>query len=152
MISSRIAAVACTLCLAAPAAAGASPTGGETTAPKGPYGTTVASGVPHLAKAKGPYGTTVVSGPADRGKPKGPYGVAPSASGLPRLAKAKGPYGTIVVPTDSRVAAANVGATGRDETDDWRTAAIFEAALLAVLALGSARLLGGRRHIARFGA
>ena len=107
MLTRRIAASACTLCLVIPAAAGASP---ATDPPK----------------AKGPYAVTTPT-PQDTVKAKGPYGI------------------TTATPQDTTLATAHpAGASRRDGTNGWRTAAISEAALLAALALGSALLLPTR--------
>jgi hypothetical protein len=60
MLTRRIVATACALCLAIPAAAGAS----QATDPpklveaKGPYGMTLATDPPNLVKAIGPFGMT----------------------------------------------------------------------------------------------
>ena len=113
MLTRRIAISACALCLAIPAAAGASPTTDPPNA-RGPYGVTPAT-LPHTVKAKGPYGVTTAAGSSD---------------------------------TAGATARAG-GASGRDGANGWRTAAIFEAALLAALALGSALLLLPRRRAAR---
>ena len=133
MITRRIIISACALSLAVPAAAGAAPATNPPKA-KGPYGVT-ATTYPKLAKAKGPYGTTVAT--------------------YPKLLKAKGPYGTTTTPssqdTTIRATAHAAGASTDDGMNDWRTAAISEAALLAVLGIGSALLLAGRRRAPRLG-
>ena len=133
MITRRIIISACALSLAVPAAAGAAPATNPPKA-KGPYGVT-ATTYPKLAKAKGPYGTTVAT--------------------YPKLLKAKGPYGTTTTPssqdTTIRATAHAAGASTDDGMNDWRTAAISEAALLAALGLGSALLLAGRRRVPRLG-
>ena len=133
MITRRIIISACALSLAVPAAAGAAPAPNPPEA-KGPYGVT-ATTYPKLAKAKGPYGTTVAT--------------------YPKLLKAKGPYGTTTTPnsqdTTTRATAHAAGASTDDGMNDWRTAAISEAALLAALGLGSALLLAGRRRVPRLG-
>ena len=133
MITRRIIISACALSLAVPAAAGAAPATNPPEA-KGPYGVT-ATTYPKLAKAKGPYGTTVAT--------------------YPKLLKAKGPYGTTTTPssqdTTTRATAHAAGASTDDGMNDWRTAAISEAALLAALGLGSALLLAGRRRVPRLG-
>jgi hypothetical protein len=127
VITRRIVISACALCLAIPAAAGASPA-------KGPYGAT-APDPPKLVEAKGPYGVTTPD--------------------PPKLVKAEGPYGTTLAPSSE---ATTTGATTRgaaasshDGINDWRTAAISEAALLAALALGLAALLAGRRRAPSLG-
>ena len=82
---------------------------------------------------------------------KGLYG--PAATGPPNTVKAKGLYGPAATDSDdtSGVTAQAAGASGRDGTNDWRTAAISEAALLAALALASALLLPARRRAPRLG-
>ncbi len=114
MLTRRIAISACALCLAIPAAAGASST-------------------------------------TDPPKAKGPYGITP-ATLLGDTVKAKGPYG-VTTATDSQdttgATARAAGASGRDGANGWRTAAIFEAALLAAFALGSTLLLPARRRAVR---
>jgi hypothetical protein len=85
--------------------------------------------------AKGPYGITTTTGPQD-------------------IVKAKGPYGptTTTGPQKTTATAHAAGASGRDSMDNWRTAAIFETALLGALALGSAVLLAARHRAPRVGA
>jgi len=61
--------------------------------------------------------------------------------------KAKGPYGVASATVSAR---STVAAHG-DDTNDWRTAALSEAALLAAFALGSALLLQTRRSAPRMG-
>ena len=130
MLTRRIATSVCALCLAIPAAAGASPA----TKPPQP---------------RGPYGS-IPAGPRSTVKAKGAYGSIPA--GLRSTVKAKGPYGIIpprspMESQHSTEASANAagGSPGGSE-NGWRTAAISEAALLATLALGSALLLSGRRR------
>jgi hypothetical protein len=160
MLTRRIAASACTLCLVIPAAAGASPAAApqDTVKAKGPYGITPATGPQDTVKAKGPYGITPATGPQDTVKAKGPYGAWRSittATGSQGTVKAKGPYGitTATGPRQdtTRATAHPAGASGRDAANSWRTAAISEAALLAALALGSALLLLARRRPPRLG-
>jgi hypothetical protein len=160
MITRRIVISACTLSLAIPAAAGASP---ATDPPKarGPYGITSTT-YPKLVKAEGPYGMTPATHPKlvkakvlvgmtsatypKLVKAKGPYGMTPAT--YPNLVEAKGPYGTTVATSTQPTTEATAqpgGASAQDGTNDWRTAAISEAALLAALALGSALLLARRR-------
>jgi hypothetical protein len=132
MLTRRIVISACALSLAIPAAAGASP---ATNPPKAsnPDGLTSIT-YPTLVKAKGPFGTT----PATH----------------PKLVKAKGPYGTTIASSTQHTTGATAhpaGASGRDAANSWRTAAVSEAALLAVLALGSALLLLARRRPPRLG-
>ena len=121
MITRRIVTTVCALCFAVPAAAGASP------AQNPPI---VGSGhaVHGAATAKGPYGIAPVTSPQDAATAKGPYGIAPATA----------------------PARATVASHG-DNTSDWRTAALSEAALLAALALGSALLLQTRRSAPRTG-
>jgi hypothetical protein len=170
MVIHRIAPLACALCFALPAAAGASPaidppTGhtvdGNTqaTAPqdtvkaKGPYGITTATGPADTSQIKGPYGITTSTGPADTGKAKGPYGIT-TATGPVDTSQLRGPYG-LTPATGAQVAAAATahpaGAAARDDTNDWRSAAIAEAALLAALVLGAALLVSARRRVPRLG-
>jgi hypothetical protein len=157
MHTRRIAASACTLCLVVPAAAGASPVTdppqtnaqaqalyGITTATphaKGPAGATLAT-PQATVKAKGPAGATLAT-PQDTVKAKGPAGV--TAATAQATVKAKGPAGTTTAtgprPDTTRATAHPAGASRRDGTSGWRTAAISEAALLAALALASALLL-----------
>jgi hypothetical protein len=118
MLTRRIVIGACTLALAIPAAAGASE---GTNAPDGTAPSTVA--------------------------PRGPYGVPPA--GPPSTVKARGPYGIPATPGSPSTTAASTHASGsplRNETNGWRTAAIFETALLAALLLGWARLLPARHR------
>jgi hypothetical protein len=160
MITRRIVICACALSLAVPAAAGASPSTHPPKA-KGPYGITSTT-YPKLVKAKGPYGMTPTTYPK-LVKAKGPYGMTPTtypklvtangpygatAATYPNLVEAKGPYGMTVATSTQRTTQATAhpaGASAQGATNDWRTAAISEAALLAALALGSALLLARRR-------
>jgi hypothetical protein len=134
VLTRRIVISACALCLAIPTAASAS----------------AATDPP---KAKGPYGITTTTDPHNIVKAKGPYGIT-SATDPHNIVKAKGPYG-ITVATGSQstttATAHPADATGGDGMNDWRTAAISEAALLAALALGSALLLPARRRAPRLG-
>ena len=85
-------------------------------------------------------------------KAKGPYGM-PIATRAD-VVKAKGPYGMTIATGSqdtTRAAPRVVGASGRDGTNGWRTAAISGAALLAALALGSGLLLSARRRPPRMG-
>jgi hypothetical protein len=167
MITRRIVISACALSLAVSAPAGASPAKKPPKA-KGPYGitsTTYPSSprpkartarplatYPKLAKAKGPYGTPLATYPK-LAKAKGPYGTTPAT--YPNLVEPKGPYGMTTAPssqdTTTRATAHAAAASTYDGLNDWRTAAISEAALLAALALGSALLLAGRRRAPRLG-
>jgi hypothetical protein len=148
MLTRRIVTGVCALCLAIPAVADASP---ATVPPKvkGLYGLAVTGG-PSTGKAKGLYGLAVTGGPST-GKAKGLYG--PAVTGGPSTVKAKGLYGRAVTDSDdtSGVTSQAAGASGRDGMNDWRTAAVSEAALLAALALGSALLLRARRRAPRLG-
>jgi hypothetical protein len=143
MLSRRIAAAACALCFAVPAAAGASPAQDPPTA-NGTHGVTAA--VPQdVVAAKGPYGVTAAV-PQDVVAAKGPYGVT---AAVPQdVVAAKGPYGaTAAVSQDVVKAEAHkAGASGGNDANDWRVAAISEAALLAAMALGSALVLTARRR------
>jgi hypothetical protein len=163
MLTRRIVISACALCLAVPAAAGASP---ATDPPKaegppgiaaptdpqqvvkaeGPYGAT-APDPQNVVKAKGPYGVTVSTNPQHVVKAEGPYGA--TAPDPQNVVKAKGPYGATVstnpqTATGSTTHAAS--ASSHDNSNDWRTAAIAQAALLAALALGSVLLLSARHR------
>jgi hypothetical protein len=147
MLTRRIAISVCTLCLAIPAAAGASP-GTNPPRAKGPYGIP-AAGPPSTVKAKGPYGNPP-AGPPSTFKAKGPYGNLPA--GPPSTVKARGPYGIPPGTGLQNTTAASVhggGASRRDSANDWRTAAISEAALLAAVLLGWALLLPARRRAPR---
>ena len=130
MLTRRIAISACALCFVIPAAAGASSTTDPPKA-KGPYGTTTPT-PPDVVKAKGPYGTTTAT-PPDMAKAKGPYGMTTAAG------------------SQDITTAPAVGASGREGTNGWRTAAISVAALLAALAFGSALLLSALRRTPRMG-
>jgi hypothetical protein len=147
LLTRRVAATACTLCLVIPAAAGASPAANPTKS-KGPYGM-MPTGPHSVVKAKGPYGI-VPPGPRSAVKATGPYGITPAG---PRSAvKANGPYG-VTAPTrlpDTAAASVHaVGVSSGDDTNGWRTAAFTEAALLAGLALALVLLLPARRRAAR---
>jgi hypothetical protein len=157
MLTRRIATTLCALCFVVPAAAGASPAqdapvGGSgptvhaTTKAMGPYGIAPPTALQDTTNAKGPYGVAPATGPQDTTKAKGPYGVAP-ATGPQDTTKAKGPYGVAPATVSAR---STVAAHG-DDTNDWRTAALSEAALLAAFALGSALLLQTRRSAPRMG-
>ena len=142
MHTRRIAASACTLCLVVPAAAGASPvtdppqTKAQAQA-QALYGITTAT-----PQAKGPAGATLATA-QDTVKAKGPAGVTTATA--QDTVKAKGPAGTTTATgprqDTTRATAHPAGASPRDGTNGWRTAAISGAALLAALALGSALLL-----------
>ena len=167
MLTRRIVIGVCALCFATPAVAAASPAtvppnakglyGPAATGPpstvkaKGLYGP-AATGPPSTVKAKGLYGPAA-TGPPSTVKAKGLYG--PAATGPPSTVKAKGLYGPAATDSDdiSGVTARAAGASARDGTNDWRTAAISEAALLAALALAlaSALLLPARRRAPRLG-
>jgi uncharacterized protein (DUF2345 family) len=132
MLTRRIVVSACALCLAVPAAAGASPAT-DPPKPMGPYGITTPD-PPKFTKARGPYGITT--------------------PGPQNIVKAKGPYGITVATGPQHTTAATVhaaGASGQDATNDWRTAAVSEGALLAALAAGSGVLLLARRRTVRLG-
>jgi hypothetical protein len=159
MLTRRIVISACALCLAIPAAAGASPATDASTTVKatdpptlvkamGPYGTTTTD-PPNLVKAKGPYGTTTTD-PPNLVKAKGPYGT--TTTDPPNLVKAIGPYGTTTTgPQDATPSTPHaVSASSNDGGDSWRTAAIT-GALLAALALGSALLLSARPRAEHLG-
>ena len=146
MLTRRIVTGVCALCFVLPAAADA--TTGPPTA-LGPYGITPA-GPPSTVNAKGPYGTIPATGPPSTVKAQGPYGITPA--GPPSTVIAKGPYGITPVTGTQDATAASVhaaGASGREGSNGWRTAAICAAALIAALALGSTLLLPVRRHGAR---
>jgi hypothetical protein len=145
MLTRLIAMSACALCLAIPAAAGASAT---TNPPKaeGPYGNPPA-GAPSTLKARGPYGNPP-AGPPSTLKAEGPYGTPPGTRPQSTL-KAKGPYGNPpgTRPQSTTPASVHRGGTSpRDVANGWRTAAISEAALLAAAVLGWALLLLPARH------
>jgi hypothetical protein len=135
MLTRRFVIGACALSLAIPAAAGASE---STNAPGGTAPSTVAP--------KGPYGNAAAGTPGTA-KPRGPYGIPPA--GPPSTVKARGPYGIPAPAGSPSTTAALAHASSiplRDDTNGWRTAAIFEAALLAALLLGWARLLPARHR------
>jgi hypothetical protein len=163
MLTRRIVMSACALCLAVPAAAGASPAmdppkaagpPGITTPTdtqnvvkaKGPYG---ASGPnpQNVVKAKGPYGVTVSTDPQNVVKAVGPYG---ATAAVPRnLVKAKGPYGATVGTNLQTVTGStphSASASSHDNSNGWRIAAIAQAALLAALALVSVLFLSARHR------
>jgi hypothetical protein len=128
MLTRRIVISACALCLAVPAAAGASP---ATDPPKaeGPPGITTPTDPQHVVKAKGPYGAT-----------------APDPQ---NVVKAKGPYGATVSTNPQTLTGSTThaaSASSHDNSNDWRTAAIVQAALLAALALVSVLLLSARHR------
>jgi hypothetical protein len=170
MLTRRVAITVCALCLASPAAAGASegtnpPNGNplegtpSTLKAKGPYGSRLggqrstpyggnpAAGAPSTVKVKGPSGIPP-TGPPSTVKAKGPYGIPPT--GPPSTVKAKGPYGVPPTGLPSTTAASIHGRSAplRDDTNGWRTAAISEAGLLAAFLLGWALLLPARRRAA----
>ena len=90
------------------------------------------------------------SSTTDPPKAKGPYGTTTATP--PDMAKAKGPYGmTTAAGSQDITTAPAVGASGREGTNGWRTAAISVAALLAALAFGSALLLSALRRTPRMG-
>jgi hypothetical protein len=130
MLTRRIAVSVCTLCLAIPAAAGASPAANAPRA-NGPYGIAPA-GPRSTVKAKGPYGIPP-AGPRSTVKAKGPFGVPP----------ATGSQNTTAGPVHGSAA------SPRDGINGWGIAAISGAALLAVVVLGCALLLLPARHRAR---
>jgi len=131
MLTRRIATSVCTLCLAIPASAVASPATNPSGV-KGPFGNPP-TGPPSTVKAKGPFGTPP-PGPRRPVKPRGPYGLS-SGTG-PQNATAASVHGG--------------GASRHDGANGWRTAAISEAALLAAVLLGSALLLApARRRVPR---
>jgi hypothetical protein len=160
MLTRRIATGVCALCLAIPSAAGASegtptqargpdgmlpPGPGSTVKAKGPYGI-LPAGRPSTVKARGPYGI-VPAGRPSTVKARGPYGIVPA--GPRRPVKARGPYGIPAGRSSQNSPGASVharGASGRDDTNGWRTAAISEGALLATVLLGFALLLPARRR------
>jgi hypothetical protein len=140
---------ACVLCLALPAAAGASPATDQPTA-KGPYGITTATGPQDTVKAHGPYGITTATGPQDTVKAHGPYGMT-TATRLQDTVKANGPYGMTTATDSQHSTVDRAGASVTDGTNDWRAAAILEAALLAAVGFGSALLLPAQRRARRVG-
>jgi hypothetical protein len=88
---------------------------------------------------------------ADPPKAKGPYGIT-MTTGPQNIIKAKGPYGPIATPGPQSMTAATAhaaGASGHDDMNGWRTATIFETALLGALALASALLLAARHRTPR---
>jgi hypothetical protein len=166
MRSFSLAILACGLCFIVPAAAVASDVNGQpgATTPatvaklvraEGPYGATPAAGsLPKLVPAKGSNGVTPAPGSLPKLlKAKGPYGMTPAPGSLPELVAAKGPYG-MTLAGGSQVVAASAHhpvATEAGGMNGWRVAAISEAALFALLALGAARLMTGRRRAMHLG-
>jgi hypothetical protein len=141
MLARRISMSICVLCLAIPAAAGAS----EATNP--PNGSP-AAGSPSTVKARGPYGNPPAVPPSTV-KARGPYGNPPA--GPPSTVKARGPYGIPPGTGSQSTTAASRHLSGtalRGDKNSWRTAAISEAALLAALLLGLGLLLPARRRAA----
>jgi hypothetical protein len=152
MLTRRIVISACALCIAVPSAASAS-AATDPPKPAGPYGITTAIDASTIVRAKGPYGTTATIDPTTIVKAKGPYGTTPTIDPTTSV-KAKGPYGVTLKThpqNTTRATAHPTSASTSDGINDWRTAAISEAALLAALALGSAWLLSARRHAPRLG-
>jgi hypothetical protein len=170
MLARRIVMSACALCIAVPSAAVAS-AAADPPQPAGPYGVTATIDPSAIVKAKGPYGTTATIDPKTILKAKGPYGTTATIDPKTIL-KAEGPYGTTATidpktivkargpygatlkadPQHTpRASAHPASASNGDGINDWRTAAISEATLLAALALGSVWLLSARRHAPRPG-
>ena len=150
MLTRRIVMSACALCLAIPSAASAS-AATDPPKPVGPDGITTTIDPSIIVKAKGPYGTTLATSPKLT-KAKGPYGMTLATS--PKLIKAKGPYGMTVAPNSVKTTTATAhpaSASSSDGMNDWRAAAVSEAALLAALALGSAWFLSARRRAPHLG-
>jgi hypothetical protein len=154
--------LACGLCFIVPAAAVASDRNGPpdaATVPtlvpaKGPYGPTPAPGsLPKLVPAKGSNGVTPAPGSLPKLVPaKGPAGMMPAPGSLPKLVAARGPYGMTLAGGSRVVASAHHPvATGGGGTNGWRVAAISEAALFALLALGTGWLMAGRRRAMHLG-
>ena len=137
MLTRRIAVGVCALCLAIPAAAGASP-GAKPAEAKGPYGLNP-PGPRSTVQAKGPYGLNP-PGPRITVKAKGPYGIA--------LPGPRGFYKGITPPPATQHSARPVASHGQP-ANDWRAAAISEGALLALLVLAATVLLPARRRGAR---
>jgi hypothetical protein len=144
MLTRRIAISVCTLCLAIPAAAGASPATNAPTA-KGPFGIPPA-GPRSTVKAKGPFGIPP-AGPRSTVKAKGPFGTP--AAGPRSTVTAKGPFGIPPATGSQNTSAGPVhgsAASPRDGMNGWGIAAISGAALLAAVVLGWALLLLPARH------
>ena len=142
MRTRRIAISACTLCLAIPATAGASPATNASQA-EGPYGSP-STGPPTTVMARGPYGSAS-TGPLSTVMARGPYGSA--STGPPSTVTAKGPYGNSPTTRPQTSSAASIhgsAASPRGDTNGWRTAAISGAVLLAAVALAWALLLPAR--------
>jgi hypothetical protein len=149
MLTRRIAVSACALCIAIPSAANASaPT--DPPKPVGPYGISATIDPSTIVKAKGPYGSTLKNDPPNLVKANGPYGTTTTIDPS-TIVEAKGPYGSTLKDDPQRATAHPASVSSSDGTNDWRTAAVSEAALLAALALGSAWLLSARRHAPRLG-
>jgi|tagenome__1003787_1003787.scaffolds.fasta_scaffold20608122_3 hypothetical protein len=140
MLIRRITTGACTLCLAIPAVAGASPATSPSDAARGSY-PAIAAGPRGTVKANGLYPRNP-PGPRSTVKARGPYGIVPPG---PRMTT-KG----INAPLHQHVSTAGAvhvaGTSHRHGANGWRAAAVAEAALLAALALGCALVLPARRR------
>jgi len=137
MRTRRIAAGACALCLAIPAAAGASPAANQPQAPS-----VVVPPAPQAnVRAKGPYGI-VPPGPRSTVKAKGPYGIALSGPRVPT----RGVNAPLHQHQSAAAALAAAGTLHHHGMNGWRAAAVAEAALLAALALGWTLVLPARRR------
>ena len=146
----RLVTSVCVLCLGFPAAAVASP-GASSPEAQGPYGVPSTAGARALTKAIGPYGSTPATAGPDLAKARGPYGSTPVTAG-PDLAVAKGPYGStpaVRPPATAGVTTGSSAAVRGDGVTGWRIAAIFEAAMLAAIALGSLRVVAARGRVPR---
>lgn len=157
MLSRRIAASACALCLAVPAVAGAQPTHDPASAQRGPvaYGDTkydLQNGHDLAGDTKGDLSVAQQYEQAIAGDTKGnlPRSIAPAPDAKPAYvdrvgsltpAQLAAAYGTTqpAAPPHASVVASDHGANG------WRIAAVIEAALLAAFAIAAAVLLSGRR-------
>jgi len=156
MLSRRIAASACALCLAVPAVAGAQPTHDPASAQRGPvaYGDTkydLQNGHDLAGDTKGDLSVAQQYEQAIAGDTKGnlPRSIAPAPDAKPAYvdrvgsltpAQLAAAYGTTQpAPPHASVVANDHGANG------WRIAAVIEAALLAAFAIAAAVLLSGRR-------
>jgi hypothetical protein len=156
MLSRRIAAGACALCLAVPAVAGAQPAHDPSPAKSGPvtYGDTkydLQNGQDLAGDTKGDLSVAQQYDRAIAGDTKGnlPRSIAPAPAAKPSYADRVGSltpeqlaaaYGTTKPATP-----AHAPAVANDHgTNGWRLAAVIEAALLAAFAIGAAVLLSGR--------
>jgi hypothetical protein len=137
MLTRRIVASACALCLALPAAAGAKDVR---------YVGHVhhAAAIVVAGDTKGDLHSTVAAvPPADtKNDLQGTVAAGPSGDTKSDLASTPASHNTAIAPR----AASQPNASTDDATNSWRLAAVIEGALLAALAVGAAVLVTGRRQ------